>query len=345
MRRTILGIVLLLFVLVFLFILTTADPLHRFFNGIMYMHRYGNMSLTNISKEYLAFERMIRYKPSNRVYTVSEIRRLMDLAIHVHPPMPSEVKPEKIQFGYWLPMPGNGIKKDILMYIHGGAYVAGSAKAVNAVAARFGLAWDFRAVCNVDYRLAPKYPMPAALQDVVAAYTWIVSKLLDGERIVVCGDSAGGGLTLLLLQWLALNNQITPDQILPQPRSGVLLSPYTDLTHSSSSITENADTDILLGSRCTQQMMKKVQEWVCGIDLAPSDPICSPLFGSFHGLPPLSFVVSDNEILLDDTLKCVQKAREHGVMVNLKIGFGLCHSYPIFSGIFPEADPVNIKVF
>lgn len=344
MRRTVLVVVLVLLVLMLLFFLTTADPLHRFFNGIMYMHRYGNKSLANISKEYLAFERMIRYKPNNRVYTVTEIRKLMDLAIHVHPPMPPTVTAVKNQFGYWLNMPDIDTRKDILMYIHGGAYVAGSAKAVNAVAARFGLAWDFRAVCNIDYRLAPKYPMPAALQDVVAAYTWLVTQLKDDERIVVCGDSAGGGLTLLLLQWLTLNNQIHPDQVLLQPRSGVLLSPYTDLTHSSSSIMENTDTDILLGSRCTEEMLKKIQDWVCGVDLHPSDPICSPLFGSFHGLPPLSFVVSDNEILLDDTLKCVQKALDHGVTVNLKIGFGLCHSYPIFSGIFPEADPVNIKV-
>lgn len=293
---------------------------------------------TDLSKKFQAFLRLLALKSRQHVFSLHEIRRIVSYSANVFPPLDKNVRVNYVEItpeckSYWI-QPVNAYQQSVLLYIHGGAFISNSAKNYNAVAYRFGKAWGMN-VLNVDYRLAPEHPMPAALMDVVHAYKWL---LKHSDKIVVAGDSAGGGLALLLMQWIVAQNKVDDKNTIPIPICAALFSPYTDLTHRNASIKRNNDCDLLLGSDNIDEMLQQIQNWVCP-NLTAENPLCSPYFGSFSNLPPLYFVVSDNEILFDDTIKSAKKAINAGVTVHVDVGHRLCHAYPIFSGIFPEAEP------
>jgi epsilon-lactone hydrolase len=213
----------------------------------------------------------------------------------------------------------------VIYYLHGGGYVFGSPKAYRAFT--FSMAHAAKAnVFSLDYRMAPEHKFPAAVDDAVAGYQWLLEQGCDPARIVVGGDSAGGGLALAL--FLSLKNLG-----LPMPAGGFLYSPWTDLAATGASLSRNEKTDV---------MFKKIyitegaNRYLAGVD--KKAPLASPLYADLSGLPPLQIYASEAEVLLDDSLRLQERLEAAGVQSELILEKGLAHVWPVFVGRFPEAD-------
>lgn len=213
----------------------------------------------------------------------------------------------------------------VVLYFHGGGYNIGSAESHRSMLTHLATRARTR-VFAADYRLAPESPYPAAVDDAVAAYGGLVAAGTDPARVVVAGDSAGGGLALALLLRLR-------DAGSPLPAGAVVLSPWTDLTGSSPSITANEGTDIMLGRPLLEHW---AASYLAG---APADqPDASPLHADLAGLPPLLVQVGDTEVLLDDGARFAAKADAAGVDVTLEVEPDMFHVWAFFAGIVAESD-------
>jgi epsilon-lactone hydrolase len=210
-----------------------------------------------------------------------------------------------------------------IFYTHGGGYVTGNCADHRMHVAKFVKAAGVGALLY-DYRLAPEYPFPAAMEDTLAAYRWLLSQGVLPANIVLVGESAGGGLCLASL--LAIR-----DESLPLPAAGVALSPWTDLKCSGESYRTNARRDIsTLGS------WEVWGSYYVGPN-DPANPWISPLYGDLHGLPPILIEVGDHEILLDDSRRFAEKAKSTGIDLTLHVWDGMVHCFPLFAPMFPEA--------
>jgi acetyl esterase/lipase len=210
-----------------------------------------------------------------------------------------------------------------ILYLHGGGYILLSPMTHRPITTRLA-AWSEARLFALDYRLAPEHPFPAAVDDALAAYHALLGQGIKPDRIVVAGDSAGGGLALALL--LALR-----DAGEPLPAGAVLFSPWTDLAATGRSIVENAQSDAFL----TGTLIAPVARYYLG-DAPATNPLASPFYGDLTGLPPLLFQVSDSEVLLDDSRRVVDNAKRAGVDVTLRIWHGLPHVWQYFARILPE---------
>lgn len=208
-----------------------------------------------------------------------------------------------------------------ILYFHGGGYVMGSSRSHRAIVSKFVAGSGINALV-VDYRLAPEHPFPAALNDSLAAYSWLLTQGYPPSRIAFAGDSAGGGLCLATL--LAARQQRTP-----LPAAAVTLSPWTDLKCTGNSY-QRKDPLAPDGSWFVYG------KYYVG-DNDPALPLISPLYGDLVGLPPLLIYVGENESMLDDSTQFAEKAEYSGVNVRLHVGKGMVHCYPALSPLFPEA--------
>jgi acetyl esterase/lipase len=224
----------------------------------------------------------------------------------------------------WLTAPGASQDR-VLLYFHGGAYQAGSAAGLRHLVGLLSGAARARAL-SVDYRLAPEHPFPAAIEDAVAAYRWLLASGADPARIAVAGDSAGGGLALGAL--VALR-----DAGEPMPAAAVLLSPWTDLALTGESVRTRAAADMMIKP---ERMTESAALYLAGAD--PRHPYASPLYADLHALPPLLIHVGDAEVILDDSTRLAARARDAGLEVSLEIWDEMPHVFPAFAGLLPEAD-------
>jgi epsilon-lactone hydrolase len=210
----------------------------------------------------------------------------------------------------------------VILYLHGGGYSIGSARTGANLAAPLARSTGVPAV-SLEYRLAPEDPFPAAVDDALAAYR----ELLDsGQKVIVAGDSAGGGLALALM--LAARRDG-----LPQPVAAVLYSPWTDVSLSGGSVDSRGDFDPLF----SRAQMAESAEWYVGGQDARAE-LASPLFADLTGLPPLLIQVGSAEVLLDDSLRLAVRAAEAEVDVSLDVIAGAPHVFQYFTGFLPEAD-------
>lgn len=209
-----------------------------------------------------------------------------------------------------------------LLYLHGGAYALGSIHVYRELLARLVCATRLPALA-IDYRLAPEHPYPAALEDATRAYRWLLDQGFAAERIIIAGDSAGGGLALATL--VALRASETP-----LPAGAVCLSPWTDLALTGDSIHSQARADPIL----TPQSLEQYARYYAG-EHDRTAPLISPLYADLRGLPPLLIQVGTAEILLDDARRCAEAARAAGVEVTLEVWDGMCHVFQMFA-FFPE---------
>ena len=210
-----------------------------------------------------------------------------------------------------------------IFYTHGGGYVTGNCIDHRNHVAKFVQAAGIGALLY-DYRLAPEHPFPAAMEDTLTAYRWLLSQGVSPANIIIVGESAGGGLCLASL--LAIR-----DEGLPLPAAGVALSPWTDLKCTGDSYRLNATRDIsTLGS------WEIWGNYYVGTN-DPAFPWISPLYGDLHGLPPILIEVGDHEILLDDSRQFAEKARAAGVDITLRVWEGMVHCFPLLAPMFPEA--------
>jgi epsilon-lactone hydrolase len=210
-----------------------------------------------------------------------------------------------------------------ILYLHGGAYVAMSARTHRSVTSRLA-GWSDACLFALDYRLAPEHPYPAALEDALAAYRRLIDAGMAPSGIVVAGDSAGGGLALALL--LAVR-----DAGLPLPAAAVLFSPWTDLAATGPSIIGNSEADALFFGTCVA-----AQAAYYLAQTPATDPLASPVYADLTGLPALLIQVSDSEVLLDDSRRVFANARHSGVDATLQIWRGVPHGWQVFAPILPE---------
>ncbi|MDX2043981.1 MAG: alpha/beta hydrolase [Acidobacteriota bacterium] len=228
--------------------------------------------------------------------------------VHVSPINDARVR------GEWLE---SGTTERTVYYLHGGGYVACSPKTHRGFTANLSLAANAK-VLSLDYRLAPENKFPAALEDAVAGYRLLLEKGENPKKIVIGGDSAGGGLAAATL--IALR-----ERGLPMPAGAFLLSPWTDLAATGETLVTNDATDPMLSGTMVHQLAALYYG-----DASPTDPLVSPLYGDFRGFPPLRIYASNTEILLDDARRLAERAKQQGVTVDLRIWNKLPHVWPIF---------------
>lgn len=240
--------------------------------------------------------------------------------------LPEDLARETIAIGErsarWHRVPG--LRSDgALLYLHGGGYVRGSLDTHAELMGRLARTTAMP-ILGLDYRLAPEHPYPAAVEDAVAAYRWLLDAGFPPRTIVIGGDSAGGGLAVALL--LALK-----DADLEQPAGAVLFSPWTDLSGSGASVRSRAEADPMVNAGALGAMAAQY------LGTTPATtPGASPLFGDLAGLPPLLIQVGDAEILLDDATRLDERARAAGVDTTLRVfadGFHVFQAVPAI----PEA--------
>jgi monoterpene epsilon-lactone hydrolase len=222
----------------------------------------------------------------------------------------------------WI-VPAGLVTERVILYAHGGSYNSGSITSHIPLTGNIALAAKARLLA-IDYRLAPEHPFPAALDDALSAYRWLLAQNIASKQIVVAGDSAGGGLVLALI--LSLH-----EAGMPLPTSAVCLSPWTDLTCSGESWTRNTKADFMLKLIPTLQSA----EIYLG-DVDPRTPLASPLFGDLHNLPPILLQVGSEEIILSDSTQFAEKAQSAGVDVTLEVWKGMQHEWQYAASWLPE---------
>lgn len=217
----------------------------------------------------------------------------------------------------------------VILYLHGGGYCVGSYNTHRAMIARIARA-SGHPVLAINYRKAPENPFPAAVEDAVRVYKQMVA---DGwKNIFISGDSAGGGLSLATA--LSLR-----DEGFKMPAALILISPWTDLTHSGDSVVSKADDDPLIAPELLDVFAKKYYG-----DNDPKLPLISPLFAEYHNFPPVLVQVGSEEVLLDDSTRLVRKMKEAGVDVELEIWDGMMHVFHWLAGIVPEGNQAIEKI-
>jgi acetyl esterase/lipase len=241
-------------------------------------------------------------------------------------PWPDDVQVERVGAGgvpaAWISAPG-GDNGRVILYLHGGGYVVGSVRTHGVMMAGMARASGAR-VLGLEYRCGPENPFPAAVEDSVAAYRWLISNGTDPSRVVIAGDSAGGGQTVATCMWLRYLGE-------PPPAAQVSISGWTDLTQTGESLITNAEVD----PSVTKQRLERLTKVYMG-DKDPSAPLASPIYGDFAGLPPLLAQVGSIEVLLDDSTRIVDRAKAAGVDATLEVWPDMPHVWHLFAPILKE---------
>jgi monoterpene epsilon-lactone hydrolase len=222
----------------------------------------------------------------------------------------------------WISPPG-ALQDKVILHLHGGGYVTGGISSHQMMCVLMAQTLRMK-VLLPEYRLAPEHPFPAALDDALKIYYWLLESGHKPAHILLSGDSAGGGLCLATV--LALR-----DAGKPLPALLVLMSPWTDLTLKGQSYLTNAKAEAVLQEDV-------LREWAaCYIgNEDPMHPLISPIYADFHGFPPLLIQVGSEEILLDDARKLAEKAKAAGVEVSLNIWEGMWHAWQALGDLLPE---------
>ena len=222
----------------------------------------------------------------------------------------------------WVSAPGASEDR-VLLYLHGGYYVIGSMRTHRVYLSRLSRATGAR-VLGLDYRRAPENPFPAALEDTLAAYRWLLSGGVDPKKVVIGGESAGGGLTMSACVALRYMGE-------PLPGAAVCISSWADLAHTGDSMISNADVDPTVTLERALEMSKL---YLAGRD--PRTPLASPVYADLRGLPPMLIMVGSIEVLRDDSVRLAQRAKEAGVDATLEIWDDMPHNWPMYAHVLPE---------
>ncbi|OUS13193.1 alpha/beta hydrolase [Gammaproteobacteria bacterium 53_120_T64] len=216
-----------------------------------------------------------------------------------------------------------GSVDNVILYLHGGAFVIGSPASHRDMVGAIADAAQARAFI-VDYRLAPETLFPGAVEDAVAAYKGLLANGEKAEKIIIAGDSAGGGLTMSTL--VALR-----DEGIELPAGAVCISPWADLTFTGDSMIVKDKVDAMLS--------RDSLSWFAGLYLAgqdAADPKASPIFADLSGLPPLLIQVGSNEVLLDDAIRLNKAVKKAGGDATLEVWDGQMHVWHLMATIVPE---------
>lgn len=265
-----------------------------------------------------------KWRVKRRLKGVRDYRRARAILKPDRFTVPSSIRVTPAQLdgvpGEWVE--GQNSSDIALLYLHGGGYFGCSAETHRPITVGFALQ-GFR-VYAPDYRVAPENRFPAAVDDAVAVYRALLSAGHAPQKIVVAGESAGGGLTLSLMLALRAAG-------VPLPASAALFSPWTDLAATGDSIRTNSQ-------RCAMFHGNDIApsaRYYLG-DTDPRNPLASPLYADLSGLPPLLIHVGEDEVLRDDSTRLAERARTAGVRVELKVWPVVPHAWQIAPHLIPE---------
>lgn len=211
-----------------------------------------------------------------------------------------------------------------LLYLHGGGYILGSIETHRAMVSKLCRFAGVRGLI-VDYRLAPEHPFPAAIEDAEEAYDFLIAEGVSPDNMLLAGDSAGGGLSLALMQNLRAHDKA-------QPKAVALMSPWTDMTMSGKSITTHYDRDPMIDA----EKMPLAIDWY-GPNQDKKNPLISPVFADMTGFPPMFVQVGTEEVLFDDSTRLVDNAKKAKVDAELQIWQDMPHVHQIAHAFVPEA--------
>jgi monoterpene epsilon-lactone hydrolase len=218
----------------------------------------------------------------------------------------------------------------VLFYLHGGGYTIGSIESHRDLISRMCLASGVRGLA-IDYRLAPEHPFPAQLEDALAAYRWLLASGVEASRIVIAGESAGGGLTLSTLVSLR-------DAREALPAAAAVICPWVDLEGTGASVDQNARYDYITRDALRISARRFARED------QQRDPLAAPLYADLHGLPPLLVQAGGAEALLDDARRIADRARAAGVDVTLEIDDEMIHVWHMLAQIEPRGQEAIDRV-
>ena len=273
----------------------------------------------------------IKSQPQNPNASMEQQRSGME---RISERVPADVTCEKVDAGgvkaEWIAAPGAAADR-VILYLHGGGYVIGSINTHRAMVSRIARASNARAL-SIDYRLAPEHPFPAAVEDATGAYKWLLVQGIKPAKIVIAGDSAGGGLAIAVL--LALR-----DAGQPMPAGCVPISPWTDLEGTGDSIRTKAAKDPMVQQ---DNLAGSAKQYIGNAD--PKNPLISPLHADYRGLPPMLIHVGEAEILLDDATRVAERAKQAGVEVQLEVWDDMIHVWHVFAKILPEGQQAIDKI-
>jgi monoterpene epsilon-lactone hydrolase len=257
---------------------------------------------------------------------VSELRRLLRELTSAQPlPADVTVTPAALGTVSTAEITVDGIEpRHTVLYFHGGVYVLGDAYQAAGLAAQIARRTAAK-VISVDYRLAPEYPYPAAVDDALAAYRALLLAGTDPADIALAGESAGGGLAIATL----VNAR---DHGLPRPAAAFVMSPYADLTLAGATMDTKHAADPLLNR---DNLQPRIPDYTAGYD--PALGLISPIFADLSGLPPLIIQAGSHEVLLDDAIRLARQAATADVQVTLDITPGVPHVFQAYSAILDEA--------
>lgn len=267
----------------------------------------------------------------------------------MRPRHPSDIQIEDVRrrvarFAQFVPRPPRGTELDMvdaggvkaeriatprslpnryILHLHGGAYLFGFPALFRDFNWRIADVTGARVLC-IDYRLAPEHPFPAAVDDVTAAYRWLISQCVEPRHVAFVGDSSGGGLALASMMRLR-------DEGSPLPAAAAVVSPWTDLALTGQSLTEYGFSDPMVP---VELMPKAVELYLAGTD--PRSPYASPLYGDPAGLPPSLILVASDEALRDDAVRMAERLRAAGGDVELELWPRMFHVWHMFARILPE---------
>lgn len=223
--------------------------------------------------------------------------------------------------------------RGIILHLHGGGYYGKLHNTYRDMAGLYNELSQGMDVLSVDYRVAPEHPFPAALEDALAAYQWILKQEYNSEGLFFAGDSAGGGLALALCLYVR-------DHEMKMPKGIITMSAWTDLTKSGESYQQNFDIDPIFGG--TKDSLVYRNEYYR--DANPEHPYISPVNGEYYGFPPILMQVGEQEMLLSDTLEVAKKAKEAGVLVKEHVYYGMFHVFQMGLLLYPEAKEAWVEV-
>ena len=270
------------------------------------------------SGEIDAIRELLRSKP--RPAGFAERRERLDAIGSTSPPA-GDIRLEPIDTNgiaaEWSLAPGSDPSK-VLLFFHGGGYCSGSIVSHRGMVTEAGRAARARTLA-VGYRLAPEHPFPAAIEDARSAYRFLLDQGIAPSKIVIGGDSAGGGLTLALMTSVR-------DAREPLPACAWLVSPWVDLQMTGASLADKAVTDPLISKSYLEEL---ASAYLAGAD--PTNPLVSPLNADLAGLPPLLVQVGSAETLLDDAVRIARRAGAADVRVNLEIWPHMIHAWHLWA--------------
>jgi acetyl esterase/lipase len=269
---------------------------------------------------------MLSSRPSRGDITIEQARAGLEaLSTVVKPAADVTCEPVDVDGlpGEWIAA-SNADPERTVYYLHGGGYTIGSIKSHREMVSRVSRATAARALL-VEYRLAPENRFPAAVEDALTGYRWLLASGADPARTVFAGDSAGGGLTVATL--VALR-----DAGEPLPAAGVCMSPWLDMEGKGASLKTRADRDPWI----QPELIAVGAEMYLGEGGDPRDPLANPLYADLTGLPPLLVQVGDAEVLLDDSVRLEKLAKAAGVDVTLEVWDEMVHVFQGFAFMLPE---------